>query len=271
MKKIKYESHKVALVALDLTEMDDHLIKYAEMICRIMSLERILFVHVAKTVELPDQLLKEYPGLLEPLDESIIKDIQIKVNAHFGSSEMTIDFIVKEGDPIEKILRLCRVKAVDLLIMGRKLNLQGSGLVSSKLARKCPCSLLLVTQNYKIDIKSILVPIDFSEHSSLAMHHALELADNTKAKLLLMHVYRVPKGYYKTGKSFDEFAEIVKKHAENDCKEFLLSHHFPSDISCEYILIYSIKFASLLQDVKKNGSIRTEKRKFFILLYFKRS
>lgn len=236
MEMLKYEPYKVALVALDLTKMDDHLIAYTAMISKILPLERIFFVHVAKTLELPDQLLKEYPDLLEPLDESIEKDIQSKIDEHFSSSELAVDCIVKEGNSIEKILKLCRIKGVDLLIMGRKPSLQGSGLVSSKIARKCPCSLLLVTEEYSQDIKSILVPLDFSEHSSLAMRRALDISEKTQALLLLMHVYGVPKGFYKTGKSYKEFAEIVKKHAQNDCKRFLASNDFPSDLSCEYVL-----------------------------------
>jgi len=255
MEIMKYEPYKVALVGLDLTEMDDHLIKYTAMISKVLALERILFVHIAKTLELPDQLLKEYPGLLEPLDESIETDLQSKVDAHFGSSGVAVDCIVKEGNSIEKILRLCRIKDVDLIIMGRKRSLEGSGLVSSKIARRCPCSLLLITEEYNPEIKNILVPIDFSEHSSLAMHCALELSENAKAILLLMHIYRVPKGYYKTGKSFDEFAEIMKKHTENDCEKFLSTHDFPPDIPCEYVLTDDGKYSKITYALAEKNNV----------------
>ncbi|MEQ8582809.1 MAG: universal stress protein [Marinoscillum sp.] len=236
MKNTKIEPYKVALVALDLSEMDDHLIKYMAMISESLSLERIFFVHIAKTLELPEELLQKYPSLLDPLDESIENGLKKKVYEHFGASQISVECMVQEGNSIEKILKLCKIKNIDLLVMGRKKNLQGSGLVSSKIARKCPCSLLLVTEEHTLGVKNILVPLDFSKHSALAMGRALKLSESTKAKLLTMHVYAVPIGYYKTGKSYTEFAEIMKSLAEKEYQRFLSQHEFPTDIPCEYIL-----------------------------------
>ncbi|MBV6647441.1 MAG: universal stress protein, partial [Cyclobacteriaceae bacterium] len=134
MKENKYKPYKTALVGLDLTEMDDHLVQYAAMISKVFPMERIFFVHVAKDLQLPDDLLKEYPGLLDPLDDSIETDIQKNVDQHFEGSAVETVCIVKEGNPIEKMLKLSKVKDVDLILMGRKKSLQGSGIVSSRIA-----------------------------------------------------------------------------------------------------------------------------------------
>lgn len=255
MEKTTYEPYKVALVALDLAEMDDHLIRYMAMISNSLPLERIFFVHIAKTLELPADLLKEYPGLLEPLDENIAYGIRKKVDQHFGTSEIDVNCIVEEGNSIERILKLCKIKNIDLLVMGRKESLQGSGIVSSRIARKCPCSMLLVTQKFNSEIKSILVPIDFSQHSSLAMSRALELSEKTKAKLLSMHVYSVPNGYYKTGKSYDEFAQIMKSHAEKEYQRFLSQNHISSEIPCEYVLTDDGKYSDLTYEMAEKRSV----------------
>ena len=233
------------LVALDLTEMDDALIRYAHMLSQVLPLERLFFVNVAKNLELPADLLQEYPGLLDPLDESIGADIQQKVNHYFSTSTLDIRCLVKEGNPIKKILKFCKVKDIDLILMGRKKSLRGSGLVSSKIARRCPCSLLLVTPDFRPNISKVLVAIDFSDHAALATQRALEIANPSLTTLLMLHLYQVPTGYYKTGKSYEEFRQIMQSHAQKNYRAFLAKHHFLPDTQCEYRVAHDGKRADL--------------------------
>ncbi len=255
MTETNYEPYKVALVALDLTKMDDHLIRYTAMISKILQLERIFFVHVTRSLHYPKDLLKEYPGLLEPLDDSIENEINAKVEHYFVESEIETRCLVREGHPIEKILKLSKAKDANLIIMGRKNSLEGSGIVASKIARKCPCSLLLVTTNSSSSTDKLLVPVDFSHHSALAVNMALGIGKTSKGHLEAIHVYGVPVGYHKTGKSYDEFAAIMKTHSEKCYKTFIQEHGLPSDISCEYLLTDNGKYPELIYDYAENNDI----------------
>ncbi len=234
MKTTNDDPFRHVLVALDLTEMDEVLIRYADMLAKLLPIERVFFVYVAKDLELPADILKEYPDLMAPLDESIQGDLEKKVNDLFSASSVDVSCIVEEGNAIEKVLKLCKIKHIDLILMGRKKNLKGSGIVSSKIARRCPCSLLLVTEDFNPTIQKVLVPVDFSKHATHAMRRALEFTEPASAELMMMHIYSVPVGYYKTGKTHEEFAQIMQSHAEKDCQKFLAKNKFPSDLSCEY-------------------------------------
>lgn len=243
----KYPGFRIALAALDLSEMDDYIIQYSAMICKALSIERIIFVHVARSLELPDEVLKQYPDLLAPLDESIEMDLKKKVDVLFANMSGTeVDVMVKEGNPIEKVLHLTKVKEVDVLFMGRKRSLKGSGLVSSRIARKSPCSLFLVPENPPERIDNIIVPLDFSKHSALALKSAKTISDATGASLSCANLYRVPSGYHTSGKSYDEFAEIMKKHAHNDFSKFLKKAELSDDIPCTYLLTKDGDLAELL-------------------------
>jgi nucleotide-binding universal stress UspA family protein len=235
--------------------MDDHLIRYTAIISKMLQLKRIIFVHIAKDLQLPKELLEEFPDLLAPLDESIETGISAKVEQYFSPSEIDIQFVVNEGHPIEQILKLSKIKNADLIIMGRKSNLEGSGLVSSKIARKCPCSLLLVTANSSSTIKKLLVPIDYSNHSALAVNVAVGIRKTTQSDLHAIHIYGVPAGYHKTGKSFDEFAAIMKSHSEKGYKNFLKEYGLPTDISCENILTDNGKYPELTYDYAEKNDI----------------
>ncbi len=236
MEAFKFQPYQIALVGLDLTEMDDHVINYVAMISEILPLERIFFLYVAKELELPKEVLEKYPALLAPLDESIQMDLKQKVNKYFKDSKVETVCVVKDGEPIEKILKLAKVKHVDLIVMGRKKSLKGSGLVSSRIARKCPSSLLLVPEKFNNSIKKLLIPVDFSRHAALSVKQGIRFVKKSFKDIELVHIYSVPSGYSKVGKSYEEFAKIIKGHAMNKCAKFLNENEFPSDIKCNYIL-----------------------------------
>jgi len=235
MEAFKHHSYQVALVTLDLTEMDEHVIRYVAMISKILPIERIFFLHVAKTLEFPEELIQKYPTLMAPLDESIQAEIEQKVGQYFQGSEVKTECIVRDGAPIDKILKLAKVKSVDLIVMGRKKSLKGSGLVSSHIARKCPCSLLLVPENFRPEIKKVLIPVDFSRHSALAVHQAEVLTKKSPKDMALVHIYNVPTGYYKIGKTYEEFDEIIRGHARNECAKFQKDHQFSGDLECSFL------------------------------------
>ena len=47
-----------------------------------------------------------------------------------------------------------------------------------------------------------------------------------------LHVYRVPNGFSKTGKSYEEFAQIMEKHAREDAAKFFKEHDI-NESMCE--------------------------------------
>ena len=99
--------------------------------------------------------------------------------------------------------------------MRKRAGDKNSGTLSTKLARKLPCSILFVPEGANPWYKKILVPIDFSENSKDAMDVAVAFGvANAMKEISCLHIYSVPNGYYKTGKSFEEFAEIMKGNAE---------------------------------------------------------
>ena len=61
------------------------------------------------------------------------------------------------------------------------------------------------------------------------------IAADLHADLIPLHLYEVPHGYSKTGKSFEEFSEIMKENAKKDFKKFA-SKHENSNLECVMLL-----------------------------------
>jgi nucleotide-binding universal stress UspA family protein len=221
---------KRVLVALDLTEMDKTLIAYTSFLTTIFDIDKLYFFHVARSLELPEELLEKYPDLMAPSDESIEEEIQEKINLHYkGRKETDIKIEVREGNAEDKLLRWSDIKEVDLMIMGRKKSLPGSGQLPGRLARIGHCSMLIIPENSAPKIERIMVSVDFSESSLEALLEAKLIAEKTNARILLQNTYNVPWGYHSTGKSYEEFAEIMKKNTHQHATSFIKQNGIEDD------------------------------------------
>jgi nucleotide-binding universal stress UspA family protein len=209
------------LVGLDLTDMDNELILYTSYLDKVYNFQHITFIHIALTLELPREILKDYPDLMAPLDETIQREMEDKINGIFAESKADIEFKVVDGHPEVGLLKWVRIKDADLLILGKKRNERGAGVVPSKVGRAATTSVLILPEGSKIPIQKILVIVDFSEHSELSLTRIIEPAKKLGAELFIEHVYYVPTGYTKTGKTFEEFAEIMLKNSRLHMQEFL--------------------------------------------------
>ncbi len=247
-KEMSTSHYEVAMVGFDLTEMDDRIIAYLDAVLKILPLRRIIFVHVAEQLELSPELTDKYPDLLAPLDENIEDGIAHKVSHLFEGDDIIHDIIVQEGPPLETFLRLSKIKNADLVILGRKKSLKGSGLLAGHIVRKSPASILFATETFNPDIKKVLVPVDFSKHSALSLQLAMQMQEQAAVSIHFSHLFEVPIGFYKTGKSYEEFAEIMKGHAMDDMKRFMEEHHVKENYPCEYILSDDQPKATLIND-----------------------
>ncbi len=210
---------KRVLVGLDLTEMDSLLIDYTAHISKLLEVEKVVFLHVAKDLDLPKEITDKYPDLLAPIDESIEGNISEKLKGmDFGCPH---DIEVREGDATEKIMRLTETKEIDLIIMGRKFGLKGKGVLPGKIAKLALSSIWFVPEGAAPIISKIVVPTDFSKTSKMALEKAVEIAEDLNAEVVLQNSFSVPSVYYKTGKTFEQFSEIMKKNAEKDLTEFM--------------------------------------------------
>ena len=210
------------MVCLDRSDADVALLKAAKVFATQNEGLTIYFFHVIKSLEVPREIHEDYPDLLAPLDESIEANIQADIDSVFGDLNPTIHIDVREGNPTDKILKWINDKDIDVLMMGKKPLHEGSGHHKDKIINAAHCSVLIIPTTCDFQIpKSILVSTDFSEASFLAFERALFFAQKYDCTITCFHSYEVPMGYHSTGKSFEEFAEIMLHNAEIHFAEFI--------------------------------------------------
>ena len=197
------------MIGLDLTNHDERILTYSKYLNSILTPKNLHFAHVEREVELSEELISKFPELAPKIDDVFLTTMKKEINEEeFPNTNIHTD--IYHGSPLNALLEHAKEDHFELLILGKQDN---GNQVEKKIARKIPTNIWFVPKTNQLEIKSILVPIDFSEDSIYALETAIEIAQKSNARITCQNVYEVPKGYSKTGKSFEEFAEIMKQNA----------------------------------------------------------
>lgn len=211
------------MVLMDTSEADKNLLKYLEKIAIVNDTKEIHIFNSISEMKIPEQVLKDFPEI----KENSIADRKAKLRQTVEEQlpQELIDICqiqVKEGAPSKAILKYVEKNNIDLLMMGRHKNFIGGGVLSTRLARRAACSIFIIPENSELSMDTLHVPCDFSEHSKIAMEEAIRIARRYEnMKIICQNVYTVPGGYHYSGKSYEEFAEVMRSNAERDYREFI--------------------------------------------------
>jgi len=216
-------NYKRWMIGLDNTAMDKVLVSYVAFLSTIIAPVKMYFIHVNKDLDVSEKIRQAFPELQEPKDEIIEAEMKKLVVQNFPDHiNFDIEYEARQGNPVKEILEWSHIKNIDLLLVGRKSTLSGSGILAQKLARKVACSILFVPEQAKHKINGILVSTDFSNNSRLALEKTVKLAKKyNDTTVYTYHSYQLPTGYYYTGKSADEFAQIMLSHANEYYDDFI--------------------------------------------------
>jgi len=217
---------KNLVVGMTVGAKDRAKIQYAGLVSWLALSETITFTHVLST----DEFIKS--GKSQQLAIEECKSVMEAVVQRYydGRPETKLSYEVLPESPLIEIelLRHFKEKEADLVVLGRiRGEFTAEATLPVKLSRKAPGSVLFVPEEAAPHRKrpneiNLLVPVDFSENARDAMELALDFAAAHEIpSIRCVHVYDVPLGYYKRGKSYEEFSVIMAKNAENRCREFL--------------------------------------------------
>lgn len=212
--------YKNVLAGVKLDDRDDVLVRYAELVSFMAQSEEARFVHVFPTATAFSDLYTEYAHTHQGALAELRVHLSGLVEEKFvGPQGIRVDCEIVEGAPLAELLRITKNEDVDLLIVGRD---ERGGTLAEKLARKAPCSVLIVPPNGPTVIERVLVPVDFSDHAADAVDVAVAFTEAAGLdEVHLLHVYDVPESYLKLGKSYEEFHERIQKISKRRFDTFL--------------------------------------------------
>lgn len=167
----------------------------------------------------------DFPGEPGPLPEPA--PFEARVRAAFSpAAAPQIACDIRHGTGVVEILKAAREHDLGLMILGRRLPISQAGLGTRivRIARKSPCSVLVVPELCQPHFNRVLVAVDRSEHAKLSLQTAVELAEaagSSKMQLAAVAVRGVSPRYDLAGLTFHEAVEKQREFGERDLREFL--------------------------------------------------
>lgn len=211
------------MVLVDTSEADDTLLKFAELVATASETKEIHIFNSIPALNIPEDVLKEFPDLRDRAFEDRKNKIQESINRNVSDSlNPLIQIHIEEGSPSKGVLKFIEAHSIDLLMMGRHRDFRGHGVLSSRLARRATCSLFIVPQDAEPNPDHFLIPCDFSKYSKLAMQTGIELAQRYgSSKVVCQNVFSVPASWHYSGKTYEEFTQIMRENAQKSFKKFM--------------------------------------------------
>jgi nucleotide-binding universal stress UspA family protein len=214
---------KHILAELNLDKADLAVAQYTSLITHLTKSTAVYFSYVNKHIHAREEVLIDedvfLPTQSEVALEKMKRTIILGYQGHNGTRK---DILVEEGHPLKFLLGQIKEHDIDLIVVGREPHSPTSRHLPVKLARKAPCSVLIVPEGTIPEITSIVVPIDFSHHARDAVEIAIDFAKAGKnTSITLLHLFHLPSGYSKNGKNEDEFCEIMANNAREEYAYFI--------------------------------------------------
>jgi nucleotide-binding universal stress UspA family protein len=226
------------LIALDLSPMDERLMKALHNYIHFLGAQKAYFLHIMPNFNLPKEIDVEFHRLFStdyPVDEKVQDKINLDLVEVFGENpafETQVD--VREGQPLQKLLHWIKVKEIDWLIVGNKRQSEGSGITARRVARQSSSNVFFVPNAPLRFSKKILIPLDFSENSARALRKAKQwqLID-PEVSIHGMYVIDLPPtDYYMRPVPTSGFQKVLRESAEQAYKKFLTKYEL-TDITIE--------------------------------------
>ena len=221
------KTYKNILVALDLSDLDEVLIKYASFIAQRLRAEKVYFVHNIKKYAISDLFEEQLKDV--NLDQVIGDELNDKVEEQF-TAEVDWEVLISEDPYSESLIKYVVDKyAIQLAIVGNKKHEKGTGLVSGKLLRLLKCDILAVPRAAQSKIKLIWAGTDLSPESRKVFNVTKALQEFDGTSLKLVHVYSVPL-QFSPYVSPESMAPKVEKHVKEKMDKYIKKESYSESI-----------------------------------------
>lgn len=199
----------------------------------------IHLVYVRQELNIPKAVLKDMSNLhLPELKDSEKKMMALAEDCFHADHKVAVH--VLKGNILTELLKFTQKEGMDLVLLGRP-QMSSVSIRTIKLVRKAPCSVLLVPYHLTAgEVNSILIPVDFSKYSDMALSLVNEFEQGPIVpKTHVLHVYRDATKYldqvFETKDEIDEVLsnrsaidEQLTKFAEHELEEYMSKNNRPS-------------------------------------------
>lgn len=245
---------KRILIAVDLSRYDDKLFAYTQSLINKVGANKVYLLHV-----IPNFLLPENPDLSfhklfssdYSVDEKVRDLLKEKAAQYFDPEQVDVQINVVEGAPYRQLLHWAEHKEIDLIVVGKKYSSEGSGITAKRLVRKAKASVLFVPNNARVAFNSMLIPVDYSNHSAKALRLGIQFKNQSENgfNIEALHVTQVlPMDNYYGLSANQTYVDTLVENSKKSFDQFILKESFDESLFKKEII--PVRFNNVGQDIQ---------------------
>ena len=197
----------------------------------------------------PERWLADTDQALHALAETLERRHQVPVRAHLAS-----------GALLDEIARVADASSADLIVLGAR----GSSFVrhlvlgstAERLVSTCVRPMLVVKQVVHAPYRNVLVPVDFSAASALALQCAAAVAPG--ARVRVVHAFEPPfEGKLRVAGVRDRLIRAYRQEVERDAREqmaALCARSAQARGEADALVVHGSAVANILEQEQENDS-----------------
>jgi len=213
--------YKKVVVLLGLSQGDEPVVRWGAKIAELADTEEVVFIHPMDIGDLPTKAKEKYPWLAEPLGEQALAKMKSVVESAWdGPEDTAIGYrVVDRASQTMAVLEVAVEVEPDLVIIAR--DDFGHDL-AIRLARKAPCSVMVIPGHDEPKLDRIIVPTDFSIHCEQAFDIATAFGEAQGIQCIdSVHVYELHRFSHRVTVPMDELRRLMDEYAQEQHEVFL--------------------------------------------------
>lgn len=235
---------KQLLMGLEMGGADEALLQYLDFLSEIIPVNAGFFLHVVPEFDLLTPMFrKEVMPLsgVNILKETLVNRMGGEISRLLTNGRIkNVKYKVDEGSPLEELLIEAEALTPDLVVIGQKRFANSHGILAKNLARKVTSNALVIPEQARRSLRTILVPVDFSAYSARALKAAVAINKRLEepARILALNVYEMPNvSAYMMSKTETEFRRMVEEDRMAAFDAFIATHLSEGEENVEQQLV----------------------------------
>lgn len=216
------------LAALEMGKADESVLRFLQFMTKLLPVKSVNFLHVLPKLDLYyTDIGQNTQSLMQNFEhqDEVAEEMRLKVSGYLDAENgPLVHFSTKNGNPLEEVLQEARITGADLLVVGQRSGSGNHGILARNLVRKSNGNTLIIPEQSRASLQTIVVPVDFSAHSLRALELAIGINRSLvkKAKIICVNVFELPAVFsYKVRHSYEALKQMMEEDRMAAFKDFL--------------------------------------------------
>lgn len=190
-------------IGMKLDDADHAVLRAFEFIKPFLKAKKVSCLYVVPEVNPVFPLRAIYPEtptrLDDELEEQLMEKMETMVKRNIGSGVLDqLDLSIKSGPPLDTLASFAQESGSDLVCIGKRALEEERVISAMNVVRMVDANVLVAPQHSKPGLSTIMVPVDFSDHSVRALQTALGFkhASIDPVRIIALHIHQVAPLYY---------------------------------------------------------------------------